>query len=189
MIAGNRRTCQGAARHEFPFAIVPGGDRHRMLPTYPTFTGFSRRVLYDTHAREPRLCRRCSVAAGRRFAQQSASSGLVGQVTDSSQAAIPGATVTVTNVGTNAQRTTVTDGEGRFSVPALPPATYHIKVELQGFRTVELQNFVLRQGETARPTITLGIATVERIRYRHGRGASAADAKRNRRTGHQRAAD
>ncbi len=94
------------------------------------------------------------------FAQQSASSGLVGQVTDASQAAIPGATVTVTNVGTNAQRTTVTDGEGRFSVPALPPATYHIKVELQGFRTAELQNFVLRQGETARPAIALGIATV-----------------------------
>ena len=56
-------------------------------------------------------------------AQQSASSGLVGLVTDSSQAAIPGATVTVTNVGTNAQRTAVTDGEGRFLVPALPPAT------------------------------------------------------------------
>jgi Carboxypeptidase regulatory-like domain/TonB-dependent Receptor Plug Domain/TonB dependent receptor len=94
------------------------------------------------------------------FAQQSASSGLVGQVTDSSQAAIPGATVTVTNVGTNAQRTTITDGEGRFSVPALPPATYQIKVELQGFQTAELQNFVLRQGETARPAITLGVATV-----------------------------
>jgi len=92
--------------------------------------------------------------------QQSASSGLVGQVTDSSQAAIPGATVTVTNVGTNAQRSVMTDAEGRFSVPALPPATYHIKVELQGFRTAELSNFVLRQGETARPTITLGIATV-----------------------------
>ena len=93
-------------------------------------------------------------------AQQSASSGLVGQVTDSSQAAIPGATVTVTNVGTNAQRTTVTDGEGRFSIPALPPASYHIKVELQGFQTAELPNFVLRQGETARPTITLGVATI-----------------------------
>lgn len=97
-------------------------------------------------------------AAG--YAQQSASSGLVGQVTDSSDAAIPGATVTVTNVGTNAQRTTVTDGEGRFSIPALPPATYHIKVELQGFQTAEVPAFVLRQGETARPTITLGLATV-----------------------------
>jgi hypothetical protein len=93
-------------------------------------------------------------------AQQSASSGLAGQVTDSSQAGVPGATVTVTNAGTNAQRTTVTDEEGRFSVPALSPAAYHIRVELQGFRTAELQNFVLRQGETARPIITLGIATV-----------------------------
>src|SRR5262245_41855272 len=93
-------------------------------------------------------------------AQQSASSGLAGQVTDSSQAAVPGATVTVTNVATNAQRLAVTDGEGRFAVPALPPATYQIKVELQGFRTAELANFVLRQGETARPMITLGIAAV-----------------------------
>ena len=94
------------------------------------------------------------------LAQQSASSGLVGLVTDSSQGAIPGATVTVTNVGTNAQRTVVTDAEGRFSVPALPPATYHIRVELQGFQTAELSNFVLTQGETARPTITLGSVTV-----------------------------
>ncbi len=93
-------------------------------------------------------------------AQQSASSGLVGQVTDASQGALPGATVTVTNVGTNAQRTTVTDGEGRFSVPGLPPATYHIKVELQGFQAAEVPNFVLRQGETARPNVTLGLATV-----------------------------
>src|SRR5262245_6201651 len=100
------------------------------------------------------------LVAASALGQQSASSGLVGLVTDSSQSAVPGATVTVTNVGTNAQRTTVTDGEGRFSVPALPPATYHIKVELQGFQTAELQNFVLRQGETARPTISLGVAAV-----------------------------
>jgi carboxypeptidase family protein/TonB-dependent receptor-like protein len=93
-------------------------------------------------------------------AQQSASAGLAGQVTDSSQGVIPGATVTVTNIGTNAQRTVITDGEGRFVVPALPPASYHIKVELQGFKTAELANFVLRQGETARPTITLGLANV-----------------------------
>ena len=46
------------------------------------------------------------LASGVSYAQQSASSGLAGLVTDSSQGAIPGATVTVTNVGTNAQRTT-----------------------------------------------------------------------------------
>lgn len=94
-------------------------------------------------------------------AQQSASSSFIGQVTDSTHAAVPGATVTITNTGTNAQRTAVTDGEGRFSIPGLPPATYDVKAELQGFRTAELKSFVLRQGETARPNLTLGLANVE----------------------------
>jgi hypothetical protein len=100
------------------------------------------------------------VLAAGASAQQSASSALVGQITDATQGALPGATVTVTNTGTNAQRTTVTDAEGRFSIPGLPPATYHIKAELQGFQSAELPGFVLRQGETARPVITLGMAAV-----------------------------
>jgi hypothetical protein len=94
------------------------------------------------------------------WAQQSASSGLVGLVTDATHGALPGATVTITNTRTNAQRVTTTDGEGRFSVAGLPPATYSIKVELQGFQTAELANFVLRQGEVARPTLALAVATV-----------------------------
>jgi hypothetical protein len=95
------------------------------------------------------------------WAQQSASSGLVGLVTDATQGALPGATVTITNMGTNAQRVTTTDGEGRFSVAGLPPATYNIKVELQGFQTAELASFILRQGEVARPVVALVVASVE----------------------------
>jgi hypothetical protein len=101
----------------------------------------------------------CVLCASAR-AQQSASSGIVGQVIDTTQGALPGATVTVTNTGTNAQRTTATDSEGRFAIPNLPPATYDILVELQGFQTAELKNFVLRFGETARPTITLSVSAV-----------------------------
>src|SRR5256712_1481003 len=98
-------------------------------------------------------------AAGVR-AQESASSGIVGQVTDTTHGVIPGATVTVTHTGTNAQRVAVTDAEGRFSVPNLPPATYRIRVELTGFQTAELNDVTLRNGEIARPTITLGLANV-----------------------------
>lgn len=93
-------------------------------------------------------------------AQESASSGIVGIVTDSTHGALPGATVTVTNTGTNAQRTATTDAEGRFSVPNLPPATYRIRVELSGFQTTELQAFTLRNGEIVRPMVTLGLANV-----------------------------
>jgi hypothetical protein len=93
-------------------------------------------------------------------AQESASSGIVGQVIDSTKGAMPGATVTVTNVGTNAQRVTNTDAEGRFSVPNLPPATYTVRVELSGFATTEVKGLTLRNGEVSRPTITLGLANV-----------------------------
>jgi Carboxypeptidase regulatory-like domain/TonB-dependent Receptor Plug Domain len=99
----------------------------------------------------------CGTAA---IAQESASSGIVGQVTDATHGTLPGATVTVINVGTNAQRVTTTDAEGRFSVPNLPAATYTVRVELAGFQTVELKDFTVRNGEIAKPSITLGVANV-----------------------------
>ena len=93
-------------------------------------------------------------------AQESASSGIVGQVIDTTKGAMPGATVTVINTGTSAQRVVSTDGEGRFSVPNLPPATYNVPVELSGFQTTEVKDLILRNGEVSRPTITLGLANV-----------------------------
>jgi hypothetical protein len=93
-------------------------------------------------------------------AQESASSGIVGVVVDSTQASLPGATVTVTQVGTSAQRVVVTDDEGRFSVPGLRPALYSIRVELAGFAPAEIKELTLRNGETVRPTLTLGLSNV-----------------------------
>ncbi|PWT99325.1 MAG: hypothetical protein C5B51_27395 [Terriglobia bacterium] len=94
------------------------------------------------------------------WAQQTASSGIVGQVTDSTQAAITGATVTVTNTGTRAQRTSVTDAAGSFSIPNLPPATYEIRVEKSGFQTAVVSAFDLPIGQIAHPTITMALGQV-----------------------------
>jgi hypothetical protein len=99
-------------------------------------------------------------AAQAALAQESASSGIVGQVLDSTRGALPGASVTVINTGTNAQRTAVTDNDGRFSIPNLPPAVYLIRVELSGFQTVELKDVRLTNGEIGRPQIQLGLANV-----------------------------
>ena len=93
-------------------------------------------------------------------AQESASGAIAGQVLDSTRAALPGATVTVINAGTNAQRVVTTDVEGRFTVPNLPSATYIVRIELPGFNTVEFKDFVLRNGEIAKPTVTMQLANV-----------------------------
>src|SRR5688572_27603848 len=94
------------------------------------------------------------------LAQQTASSGIVGQATDSTQAALPGVSVTVVNIATNAQRTTLTDREGRFSFQNLPAATYQIRATLDGFAEVLLEPFALRFGDVARRTITMGVASL-----------------------------
>jgi hypothetical protein len=57
-----------------------------------------------------------------------------GRVTDNTGSALPGATVTATNVGTNAARVDVTDGQGTYTIAALPVGDYRVKVELSGFR-------------------------------------------------------
>jgi len=72
---------------------------------------------------------------------------------------VPGATVTVINTGTHAQRVVSTDGEGRFSFPTCRRRFYTVRVELSGFQTSELKELILRNGDVSRPTITLGLAT------------------------------
>src|SRR3954469_4065698 len=66
-----------------------------------------------------------SVVTGRAQTQ----GGITGTVTDSSGAAIPGASVTVTNTATRGTRATTTNGEGLYPFPAVPPASYELKVE------------------------------------------------------------
>ena len=60
---------------------------------------------------------------------------LVGNVTDETGAAVPGATVTITNRETGASRDAVTDSAGAFRFGAVQPGTYTMNVQLTGFRT------------------------------------------------------
>ena len=79
---------------------------------------------------------------------------ITGVVKDSSGGVIPGATVTAQNVGTNAVRIQTSNEVGAFSFPAMPPAEYLVKAELQGFNTA--QNRVeLHVEQTLRVSFTL----------------------------------
>ena len=66
-----------------------------------------------------------------------------GTVRDASGAAVPGASVTVTNMDTNISRTAVSDAVGFFRVPALEPGRYQVRAELSGFSTVEYKDIRL----------------------------------------------
>ncbi len=60
-------------------------------------------------------------------------SGILGTVTDSSGAIIPGAEVTVTNDATKVARTTSTTSAGTYRITDLLPGTYTVKIEKAGF--------------------------------------------------------
>src|SRR5271157_2640412 len=67
------------------------------------------------------------------WAQGETTSAILGQVTDSSNAVVPAATVTVINRETGLKRSARTDDAGRFNFPQLKPGSYTLKVEAQGF--------------------------------------------------------
>src|SRR6267142_2917520 len=59
---------------------------------------------------------------------------ILGSVTDSSGAAVPGATVTIKNVDTGLVRTVTTSDDGSYAAPELPIGTYSVSVEKAGFK-------------------------------------------------------
>jgi hypothetical protein len=70
-----------------------------------------------------------------RFSNAQVESGqLAGAVTDPSGAVIPGAGVTVTNLGTNAERTETTSNNGAYRITGLAPATYQVRIQAAGFQ-------------------------------------------------------
>jgi Carboxypeptidase regulatory-like domain/TonB-dependent Receptor Plug Domain len=70
-------------------------------------------------------------------AQGSTTGSIRGTVQDPTGGVLPGATVTLTNTGTKAMQTAVTDGRGQYILGGIFPGTYDMKVELAGFKTYE----------------------------------------------------
>jgi hypothetical protein len=60
---------------------------------------------------------------------------ILGSVKDPSGASIPGATVAVTNTDTGLTRTAMTEQDGSYRFPELPPGHYQVKAEATGFST------------------------------------------------------
>src|SRR6266850_6033987 len=98
----------------------------------------------------------CAVASS----GQTNKGGISGTVMDPNGAAVPGATVTVTNIGTNQSTTVTTSQDGAFSVSSLEPVTYRVIVELAGFKKAVLESVKVDTASIASANVLLETGTV-----------------------------
>ena len=89
------------------------------------------------------------------YAQDSAS--VTGTVRDASGASVANAQVTVSAADRGINRETTTNGDGDYSVAALPPGSYNISVVAQGFKKFQAKDVILRVAQKARVDVPLQI--------------------------------
>ena len=82
---------------------------------------------------------------------------IVGTVKDQQGAAVPGAIVTITEVGKGTSAAHTTDTSGAFTAPFLIPGRYEVAVELAGFRRYVHRGVVLQVNQRARVDVTLEV--------------------------------
>jgi Carboxypeptidase regulatory-like domain/TonB dependent receptor len=90
---------------------------------------------------------------------QTATGEVNGTITDPSGASIPGAKVTITNRVTGVRNTTTSNGSGYYVLINLPPASYVLAVEQQGFKRMETAPFELAVNQTITQPVHLAVGT------------------------------
>ncbi|MCU1258889.1 MAG: Cna B-type protein [Bryobacterales bacterium] len=86
---------------------------------------------------------------------------ITGTVTDSSKATIPDAAVALRNIATNVNTRTVTNTEGLYFINSIPPGTYELTVEKNGFRPARVQRIPLTTGLAATQDVVLELGSVQ----------------------------
>jgi hypothetical protein len=84
---------------------------------------------------------------------------ITGQVTDSTGAAVPGATVTITQTTTGASKTTQSSGTGLYTFTAIAVGTYNLKATAAGFQTYTKTGIVVDEAATVRADVPLTVGS------------------------------
>src|SRR5450759_3652398 len=111
----------------------------------------------------------CGIAVGvlvlsAAFVHAQDTASLTGTVRDSTGASVANAEVAVTNTERGINRTTASNSDGEYSVPALPaPASYNLTVNAPGFKKYQATGVVLQVAQKARVDVSLqvGAASAE----------------------------
>ena len=86
-----------------------------------------------------------------------------GQVTDSTNAVIPGVAVRATNLETNVAATAVSNAQGAYEIPYLNPGTYKVETEMAGFKTRTQSGVELRMGDRIRLDMTMSPGDLKEV--------------------------
>ena len=106
---------------------------------------------------------------------QGGRSEITGTVLDADKAVLPGVTVTAINQDTGLERSVVSGGEGKFTIPTLLPGTYTVKAELQGFQMTNLTGLVVNVGQELTLSLTMQLAGVAETLTVTGHGRARRD--------------
>jgi Carboxypeptidase regulatory-like domain len=101
---------------------------------------------------------------GGAFAQGGGASStgtIQGRVTDNSGGVLPGVTVTATSPSMIGAQTQVTNDNGTYRFPAVPPGIYAVTFELGGFSGVKREGVSISLGFTATLNVELAVATLQ----------------------------
>jgi carboxypeptidase family protein/TonB-dependent receptor-like protein len=82
---------------------------------------------------------------------------LVGDVTDSTRAGVPGAAVTITNKATNQSRETTSDTTGTYRFVNVQPGAYTVKVSMSGFKEYVKENVPVTPNTISRVDVSLAV--------------------------------
>ncbi len=83
-----------------------------------------------------------------------------GRVVDASDAVLPGVTVTISAPQMQGTQTAVTNEEGNYRFPGIPPGTYRVQYELTGFATVVREGIRVTLGFTATLNVTMQVSSL-----------------------------
>src|SRR4051794_14708915 len=91
-----------------------------------------------------------------------AGGSIAGAVTDPRGAVIVGATVTIfAEAGSQPVASAKTDAQGRYKIENLPPGTYVVVVEAEGFKAARVERQTVENGKAAKVDVRLEVAGVE----------------------------
>lgn len=93
------------------------------------------------------------------LAAQNETGSITGHVTDSSGAVVTGATITVTDLGTNVARTAKSGSSGEYTFSSLRPSHYKIVVSANGFQDSEISDLELHTQDTLAENIRLAVGS------------------------------